>query len=365
MKLIYLSAAASCLLIATSCEKSDGTGESGANVSSDSTTAVRTIRPERSDITRTLALPANIRAHQKTTIYAKVAGYLHAIHADIGDAVTRGELLAEIEAPEMLAERAKAMTEVKVAESEFQRISGARAKASDLVMPQAVDESKGRFEVRKAELKRLDTLLNYARLTAPFDGVVTARYADPGAFIPAATSSSAVENAALLQIADFRKVRVEVDVPEVDVTRVRVGLIAEVHRESSPDANLVGKVSRFAYALNPMTKTMKVEIDIDNPDLILRPGMMATVSIDIESREGVLTVPASSLVLEKGNTFLFVVRDNKAARVPVEIGFDDGKAVEIISGLSEQDAVIHAGKQKISHGQSIEIVQVETNTNTQ
>lgn len=339
-------------LIVSGCDKVRS-AEGNAATQAPATTTVRTFPLQRGTIVRPLTLPGNVRAWQETTLYAKVAGYLKAIHADIGDPVKKGELLAELEAPEMLAGRMKSEVEADVAEKEFNRISEARAKASDLVMPQTVDDARGRRDVTRAELDRLDTLLAYARIIAPFDGIITARHADPGAFIPAATSSSSVENAVLLHLADFRKVRIEIDIPEVEVSRLKPGLPVHIHCESVPGTDLAGSISRIGYALDPRTKTMKAEIEVENPDLALRPGMMISVRIDIERRENVLLLPATALIVEKTKAFVFVVRDGKANRTAIKTGFDDGKSVEILDGLSADDAVIDAGKQKVSDGQSV------------
>ena len=338
------------MLTLSGCEKARS---AEGNPAAPTATTVRTFPLQRGTIVRPLKLPGNVHAWQETTLYAKVAGYLKAIHADIGDEVKKGDLLAEIEAPEMLAGRIKTEVEVKVAEKEYLRISEARAKASDLVMPQTVDDAKGRFDVAKAELDRLDTLLAYARITAPFDGIVTARHTDPGAFIPAATGSSSVDNAVLLHLADFRKVRIEIDVPEVEVNRLKVGIPAHIHCESVPGMDLAGSVTRIGYALDSRTKTMKAEVEMENPNLALRPGMMVSVRIDIERRENVLLLPATALIVEKNKAFAFVVRDGKAIRTAVQTGFDDGKSVEILDGLSADDAVIDAGKQKVSDGQMV------------
>jgi membrane fusion protein (multidrug efflux system) len=318
-----------------------------------SVTSVITLHPKKGDITRSLTLPGNVMAWQEATLYAKVAGYLRAIHADIGDTVKKGELLAEIEAPEMLAERLTTEVAYNVAEKEYTRISEARAKASDLVMPQTVDDAKGRLDMEKAKLDRLDTLLAYTRITAPFDGIITSRFADPGAFIPAATSSSAVENAALLQLANFSKVRVEIDVPEVEVSLLKTGVVAHLSSPSLPDLNLTGSITRFAYALDSRTKTMKAELELDNPGLVLRPGMMVEVRLDIEHRQSVLLLPATTLSVSKGKASVFLIRDGRAARTPVHIGFDDGIHVEILVGLTEADEVIDAGRQKVSNDQAV------------
>src|SRR6266446_5310221 len=179
--------------------------------------SVQMVRPKRDEITRSITLPGNVLAYQQATLYAKVAGYLKTITVDKGDRVRQGALLAEIEVPEMEADLAKYKADVDVASMDYQRLSEALKKSPDLVMPQTVDTAKGNYLVAKANLERVETLLKYASLTAPFGGAVTRRWVDPGAFIPAATSGSAAQNAAVLTLADFTRVRVQVQVPQSEV----------------------------------------------------------------------------------------------------------------------------------------------------
>src|SRR2546425_4266220 len=168
--------------------------------------AVQVVQPKRGSITRNVTLPGEIKAYQQATLYAKVAGYLKTITVDKGDRVKEGDLIADIEVPEMLADLARYKAEVEVAELDYKRLSESQKKASDLVVPQTVDEARGRLDIAKANLERTQTLLNYAKIIAPFSGVITRRMVDPGAFIPAATSSSAAQSAALLTLADFSTV---------------------------------------------------------------------------------------------------------------------------------------------------------------
>src|SRR6266436_4252054 len=151
---------------------------------------VQIVQPKHGPITRFVTLPGEIKPYQQVTLYAKVAGYLKTIAVDKGDQVTEGKLLAEIEVPELIAERSRYKAEVEVAAIDYKRLSESQQKAPDLVVPQTVDDARGKLDVAKANLDRTDTLLNYARIVAPFSGIITKRNVDPGAFIPAATSGS-------------------------------------------------------------------------------------------------------------------------------------------------------------------------------
>lgn len=314
---------------------------------------VKVTRPVRGAIVRYVSLPGSIRAHQQATLCAKVPGYLKSIAVDKGDKVQAGQALGEIEVPELLADLAKYKAELKVAEIESTRLTAAREKAPDLVTPQSVDDARGKVEIARAKLERTETLLRYARITAPFSGVVTARFVDPGAFIPAATGGSAAQTAALVTIADFNTVRAQVAVPEVEAALVREGQRVKVSVEALPGKTFEAKVSRQSYALDDASKTMLVEADLPNPDLALRPGMHATIKVGVETHTDALLIPAESLVMEKVNAFAFVADGGKAKKTAIKIGFNDGFKVEVLSGLTGSEAVILTGKVTLTDGAAV------------
>jgi membrane fusion protein (multidrug efflux system) len=293
-------------------------------------------------------------AYQEATLYAKVAGYLKTINVDKGDSVKEGDLLAEIEAPEMLADLVKARAEAEAAQLDYRRVTDAQKKASDLVVPQTVDAAKAKSGVAVASLQRIETLLSYAKITAPFSGVVTKRWVDPGALIPAATSSSVAKSAAVLTLMDFTTVRVDIAAPDTEAPFVRKDLPVKVTVDELSGRTFQGAITRFAYALDESTKTMTTEIEISNSDLALRPGMWAVVEIELQKKENALLVPAEALVTEKNKNSVFVVRENKAQKVAVTTGFDDGVNVEILKGCAPDDAVIVAGKQSVTDGQNVQ-----------
>ena len=196
-------------------------------------------------------------------------------------------------------------------------------------MPQTVDDLRGQWEVAQAKLQRTQTLLQYARIVAPFTGVITARFVDPGAFIPAATAGSTPQSAALVTLMDYRRVRVQVFVPEAEVPFIKNGVPAQVTVEELPGRAFPGAVTRFAHALDEATKTMLTEIEIPNPSGDLRPGAYASVRLEVERKPDALLVPVQALVVEKAGTFLFTVADGKAKKTPVQTGFNDGVNVEI------------------------------------
>ena len=315
--------------------------------------------PQRGDIHRFVTLPGTLRANQQVTLHAKVAGYLKSIAVDKGDAVKSGQPLAEIEMPELVAERAKREAELKIAKQELERVNRARTKAPDLITPQAADTAEGRLAVAQAALTENETLLRYGRIVAPFNGIVTMRYVDVGAFVPAATASANPAAAAIVTLMDYSTIRARVAVPEIEGSRIKVGQPVIVTTEAVPGRTFKGTVSRHTGALDEATRSLLVEADLPNADLTLRPGMYTTVKIGVELHQGAMLVPAAALVREKAAGYLFTLADGKATRVPVKYGFNDGANVEILEGIAENARVIIPGKATLVSGQPVRPVEAK------
>jgi membrane fusion protein (multidrug efflux system) len=304
-----------------------------------------------------VTLPGEIKPYQEATLYAKVAGYLKTISVDKGDQVKAGALLAEIEVPELIAERGRYRAEVEVTGIDYKRLSESQKKAPDLVVPQTVDDARGKWDVAKAELDRVETLLNYSRITAPFSGIITRRFVDPGAFIPVATSGSTAQSSAIVTLTDFNRVRLQVAVPELEASLVAVDQPVNLAVEGLPGKRFEGKVTRFSYSLDEASKTMLAEIELPNPKLELRAGMYAIVKVGIEHKDKALLVPIDAVLAEKNGSSVFVLVDNKAKKTRIQPGFQDGANVEIAKGINSDQAVIRIGKQQLADGQTVRVVE--------
>lgn len=351
--------------------------------------------PQRGDIHRFVTLPGTIKANQEATLYAKVPGYLKAISVDIGDTVKAGQTIAQIEVPELSAdllraqaavaradaEKAKAATGVTKAKVEldaskldFDRVSKARKSSPDLITPQALDDAKARHDGAKAslteaqageklaaarhgealaEVKRIEALLAFAQVQAPFNGTITARHVDAGAFIPSATSGSAARNAAIVTVMDFNTVRASVIVPELEAALVQSGQPVKLVVEGLGSKVFTGSVTRHAFALDDATRSLQVEADLPNTSKELRPGMYATIRVGVEKHTNALLIPVGALLMEKANASVFLFIDGKAKKTPVKIGFNDGTNVEIVSGLSGGERVLIFGKTAPADGQAV------------
>lgn len=317
---------------------------------------VKAAKVARADVIRYVTLPGTLKANQQATLYAKVAGYLTKMAIDKGDVVKADQVLAEIEVPELIADRKKYEADAKVAETELERLQNAQKKAPDLITPQTLDKARGAADVAKANLQRTQTLLDFAKIVAPFNGLITQRFVDSGAFVPAATSGAA-QNAALFTIMETTVLRAQVAMPELDAALAAKGQPVKLTFEALPGKAFEAKVSRLSGAIDEATRTMILEADLPNPDGALRPGMYATVRVGVDHHDNTLAVPVEALAMEKTNAFVFKVVEGKAKKTAVTLGFNDGARAEILTGLAEGEPVILVGKATFTDGQPVQVTE--------
>jgi RND family efflux transporter MFP subunit len=294
-------------------------------------------KPTTGLIHRWVSLPATLAPWQQATLHAKVTGYIATLTVDIGDAVKAGQVLATLEVPELQADIAKSKAEVTAASIEVKRLHEARAKSPDLVLPQAVDDAEAKLAIAKAGLERSETQIQFATLKAPFDGIITARMADPGSLATANTTK-------LLEVTDLSTLRLQIPVTELETGLVTVGkpIKAQIDALGATTPPIEASISRISYALDPATRTMLAEADLKNPDLKLRPGMYAMTKIAVEKHEAATLIPVTALVMEKTNAFVFKHADGKALKTAVKLGFNDGANVEVPE-LKAEDVVLIPG----------------------
>jgi RND family efflux transporter MFP subunit len=361
---------------------------------SDRPLVVESVRPQREQLERSLELAASVDAFEKATLFAKISGYLREIRVDRGDRVTQSQLLAVLDIPETRQEVESARAQVREtealvaqtesdrnqAEAEFRlqdltakRVRDVHKEEAELIPQQEVDAAEANAEVARAKLEaaankiklasarletaranlgRTEALLEYARIVAPFSGVVTARYVDRGALIQAATSSQ-TQAAPLVTVMNLDSVRVQCDVPEKDVVWVRVGMPIRFRLDALPGREFRGHITRITTVLDPSTRTMRAEVEHANPGHQIRPGMYGRITLLLETRRGALTLPAEALVVEKSRKYIFVVENGKARRVEVETGVDTGTRVEIVRGLQGSEEVVVAGRSTLKDGDAV------------
>jgi RND family efflux transporter MFP subunit len=314
--------------------------------------AVQVLKPQRRDIARTLTLPANISPWYQATLYAKVPGYLKWMGFDKGDTVKKKQLLAVIDAPEVEQQYRQAQADYKIKRITYQRKYSVWKENPDVIAKQDVDVAEAEAEAAQHIMEHRRTLLEYTSVEAPFAGMITARFADPGTLIQSA-AGSATQAAPLYTIMDLDTVRVYVSVPQEAALLAEPGIPATLSVKEAPEQVFRGTVTRTAGALDPATRTLLVEIDLPNPDHVLKPGMYVSATLDLARHLSALALPPTAVVTSDRGKSVFVVSGDTARRVPIKTGLDDGVWLEVTEGLSGDEDVVVVGKSSLTDGQAV------------
>ena len=356
----FVSILACCSMIICGCEPASPP----LTAKEESPVEVKTVHPHTGEIYRYINLPGEVSPLFQVTLFAKVDGYLSTLTVDKGDSVKAGDLIADIDVPQLRANRVKYRAEVELAEAEFKQISEMPTNNPVNASPAEVESAKnriavakGKLAVAKANLEYTESMLNYARITAPFDGVITKRYVDPGAYIPVPNAADTPEAAAIVNLTDFKTLRMQVAVPETEVPYIKLGQPIRWTTDSYPGQHFDGTVTRAYWALERATKTMLTEVQMTNRDMLLRPGMLVNARIGLEKKNDVLLLPVAALVREKTNSFVFTVDSGKAKRIQIQTGFNDGTNVEIVAGMKQGDLAILSGQQVLRDAQAVKVME--------
>ncbi len=326
--------------------------------------SVAVVKVTREDLSREMKIPAEFRPYTEVELHAKVSGYLQTINVDFGDRVKAGQLLATIEIPELqdeldnaIATRQKAEAEHKNAGLVYSRLRAVNKDHPNLVAQEDLDTAESRdadtsaaIAAAKADVEKYQTLLAYTKITAPFDGVVTRRYTDPGSMIQAGTASQAMP---LLRLSDNYRLRLDFPVSVDYVQDVRVGDPVDVRIDSLGGKTFTGKVSRFTQRVDETTRTMVVEMEVDNPSLELIPGMYATVVLKTEQRPNAIAIPTEAVAGGKSTVYVVNANDEVEQRT-VTLGLETPTKYEVLSGLKEGDLVLIGNTGQIKPGQKVE-----------
>jgi RND family efflux transporter MFP subunit len=336
----------------------------GKRTADDAQMTVVTVKPDVSQAGDELVLPGNVLAYMEAPIYARTNGYLKTWDRDIGAKVRRGELLAEIETPEVdrqlaqgRADLATARANASLARTTNQRYQGLAAKQA--VSKQDAEDRAGDAEAKAAaqvsaeqNVARLQDLENFKRVTAPFDGVITARNTDVGALINAGQSSGAE----LFRLADIHKLRIYAQVPEAYAASTGIGLVAELHFAERPGKSFPATTIRTSNALDPTARTLQVELELDNKDGQFFPGAYTEIHFKLPSAAKTVRVPSNTILFRsEGLQVATITADHKVHLKNVTQGRDFGKSVEILDGLEPQDEIVVNPSDSIDEGIPVRI----------
>ncbi len=353
-------------------------------------------RVVRQDLVSTLQIASEFRPFQEVDVHAKVAGYVKVINVDIGDRVRQGQLLAVLEVPELEQDRTRALAaerrsqeDIRRAQSEirryqaiarqaqitYRRMASVNERSPNLVAQQEIDVAQAQADAAAAELSareatlsaaveqlaeaqareaRAATFAEYAKIIAPFDGVVTKRYADTGAMVAQGTQSNQ-QAMPVVRVVQVDPLRLSFPVPESLIPLVHVGVPLQIYVPALK-RDLQAKVWRFSGKADDATRTMETQLLIGNPSFELKPGMLATVEFIVDQRKAVLAMPIEA-VPEGGAhqraEVLLVNADNRVESRHVELGLHTATKYEVRSGLAEHDRVIIAARSQFHEGQTV------------
>jgi RND family efflux transporter MFP subunit len=376
-----------------SCSRSDSHPVRPADTKTEPLT-VPAVAISRGDIVNSVTVTAEFQPFQEVDVMAKVAGYVRTIRVDLGDHVREGQLLAELEIPEMTDEIVKAAAiveqngaEIAAAKDELTRAESSHqiahlahtrveavanrdkglvpqhdldeVRARDLVAEAQVAAAKSKLRVEeqktlvaRAEQGRLQTMRNYVTIAAPFSGTVTRRYANVGSMIQAGIASQS-QAMPLVRLSQISTLRLSLPVPESIAHTVRSGRPVEV-RVKSLGRSFEGRVARFASRVDTSTRTMITEVDVPNPSGVIMPGVYAEVALELKKQKSVLTAPLDAVERAGAVTRVYVVDQSGTIRiVHVQLGIEDSARVEIVSGVEEGQQVITGRKAGLNAGDRV------------
>jgi membrane fusion protein (multidrug efflux system) len=352
-------ALATCILVGAIALGGCGTPDADSAISQ-TPPRVTATTPERRDVIRSITLPGDVSGLNEAALYAKVTGYLQRIEVDKGDWVKKGQTLAVIEVPELQQKLKRARANLAVKRVTYDRLNGVWTSDRRLVARQDVDIAQGKLEQAQADVEELEALVGYTTITAPFDGVITARYVDPGALIQADAHATPAApgggSGPVVRVADIDTLRVSVYVPEEETSRIRRGMPATLRLREFPGREFVGSVTRFATALDLSTRTMLTEVDLRNPAHELYPGMYADVTVELERHRGALSLPASAIGGTGDGRLVYVVRDGALVKLAVSVGIVDAGSAEIVSGLQGDERVVTTVGPTLRDGVAVQAV---------
>ncbi|RQZ59721.1 efflux RND transporter periplasmic adaptor subunit [Burkholderia cepacia] len=364
---------AAALLAAGIVPRIDARAAQRVQVAAQQALPVSVIRPGAAPADQTLTLPGAVMPYAEASIYARTSGYIAHWSADIGTHVKAGQTLAQITAPDLDAQLRQAHADTSTAQANYDYAKSTAQRWQEMLKTQSVSQQDTDTKVADMNAKRamlasaqanaahLNELVSYESVTAPFDGVITARNVDVGTLVTAGgTPGSPGLSGELFHLEQTDTLRVFVDVPQDSATGVSAGTPVYLTTQQYPGRRFAARVARSAGAIDPVTRTLRVEIDVDNHDGALMPGAYAQAHLLVASAAPAFELPVSALLFRpNGVTVATVAANGTTALKTVQIGRDFGTHVEIVAGLAATDRVIDNPGDSIADGETVKIVAVE------
>ena len=320
------------------------------------TPTVEVVNPALRSFSAETIITGTTRANRKVKLHAMSSGYLKNIYKDIGDYIKKGETVAILENPDLTNKEERLHVDMEAKRKTYERLKSIQEKTPALTTLQQVEDAEAAFHLAEADLNYLKKQTTFLTVTAPFSGRVTKRFLDEGALVQSGLSDSGAMP--LIEIQQTNPLRLVLPMPEADIGGVRVGMSATVTFPELPGESIKAKISRISNALDPSSKTMDVEVDLQNAGGKIKLGMYAKVNLGLGSRADVLSLPATAQVIFQKNFFLYVVDENNIVqRVPLRKGLANKDFFEVLNAdINSESKVIVQGKNLIKPGQEVEAV---------
>jgi len=355
LKTSYISSvlAASLFLLAACNAPNEESGEATTEEVALKTQTVEVVNPTRRSFNAELHIVGTARPNQQVMVHAMEGGYVTSIGKDLGDYVVAGQVIAELRNPELRRSWEKASAILDGKKSTYDRLKASAEKTPDLTPLQILEEAKAEYLTALAELGAIQDRQSFLRVKAPFSGTITQRFVDNGALVQSGISET--DATPLVEIQQLDPIRLGIPLPESDAGIVKLGDSVSVSFPELPGVSFKATVSRTAGVLDPASKTMDLEIDIDNSKGNIKPGMYAKVIMDLVSREDVMSLPVQAQHLFQDELFVLQVIDGVVVQTPLRRGLTNKDFFEVLnSDLDSNSAVIVQGKGLVKQGQQVD-----------
>ena len=349
--MLWLLANAALLTACTSEEQ--GVSTNAAQAGYDKLQSVEVVVPTQRSFKAEVLITGTTRPNQMVTLYAMESGMLRQMHKDIGDKVRQGKVIAVMENPELYQQQIRWQAETRAKKANYDRLNSVYQKTPALTNIQMVENAEAEYLTARASLEAVNSRIGFLTISAPFSGIVTKRFVDKGAMIQSGLSEDNAQ--AIVEIQEVDPIRLTLPVPESDAVGIKKGMNATVTLPELSGKSWNAKISRIARALDPVSKTMQVEIDLNNANGEIISGMYAKVLIQLESRKGILSLPVAARINYNNEDYVWTVEQGRVRRTRVKTGFSDANYFEILNPeITAATEVIIVGKGLVAEGQLVE-----------
>jgi len=314
--------------------------------------AVEVVKPEKRSFIADVLISGTAEANQQVILYAMISGYIQNIYKDIGDVVNKGDIIAELVNPDIIGQYEEKKAQLDAKKAIYERLKYIHKKTPALTTLQMVETAESEYLTISSSLNTIKNKLEFLHIKAPFTGKITKRMVDNGALIQSGLTEGNPQG--IVKIQNMNPIRLIVHLPESDIAAIGKGMEVNVTFPELPGEAFKTKVSRIAGALDPASKTMQIEIDINNTKGIIKPGMYAKALMQISNRKDVISLPVTAQWIFQNQSFILIVNGDKVERIPLRKGLSNKDYFEVLNPeITENSLVIIQGKGLVQPGQVV------------